>query len=86
MVGLHDVAHDRVDDFSFGINQRLGIAAALLGNPRVRFLDEPVNGLDPDGIFWFRNLLKCLASQGRTILVSSHLMSEMALTVDRLIV
>ena len=86
MVGLRDVAHDRVGEFSLGMRQRLGIAAALLGDPRVLILDEPVNGLDPDGIFWFRNLMKYLAGQGRTILVSSHLMTEMALTADDLIV
>ena len=86
MVGLRDVAHDRVGEFSLGMRQRLGIAAALLGDPRVLILDEPVNGLDPDGIFWFRNLMKYLAGQGRTILVSSHLMTEMALTADDLII
>lgn len=86
MVGIRDVAHDRVGEFSLGMRQRLGIAAALLGDPRVLILDEPVNGLDPDGIFWFRNLMKYLAGQGRTILVSSHLMTEMALTADDLIV
>ena len=86
LVGLHDVAHDRVGDFSLGMGQRLGIAAALLGDPEVLILDEPVNGLDPDGIFWFRSMLKYLASQGRTVLVSSHLMSEMAQTADDLIV
>jgi ABC-2 type transport system ATP-binding protein len=86
MVGLHDVARDRVGEFSLGMRQRLGIAAALLGDPRVLILDEPVNGLDPDGIFWFRNLMKYLAGEGRTVLVSSHLMTEMALTADDLIV
>jgi len=86
MVGLHDVAHDRVGAFSLGMGQRLGIAAALLGDPDVLILDEPVNGLDPDGIYWFRSMLKYLAGQGRTILVSSHLMSEMAQTADHLIV
>ena len=86
MVGLEAVAHDRVGEFSLGMRQRLGIAAALLGDPRVLILDEPVNGLDPDGIFWFRNLMKYLAGQGRTVLVSSHLMAEMALTADELIV
>jgi ABC-2 type transport system ATP-binding protein len=86
LVGLHDVAHDRAGEFSLGMGQRLGIAAALLGDPRVLILDEPVNGLDPDGIFWIRNLLKHLAGEGRTVLVSSHLMSEMAMTADSLIV
>ena len=86
LVGLHDVAHDRVGAFSLGMGQRLGIAAALLGDPDVLILDEPVNGLDPDGIFWFRGMLKFLASEGRTVLVSSHLMSEMAQTADDLIV
>ena len=86
MVGLHDVADDRVGEFSLGMRQRLGIAAALLGDPRVLILDEPVNGLDPDGIFWFRNLMKYLAGEGRTVLVSSHLMTEMALTADNLVV
>jgi len=86
LVGLHDVAHDRVGGFSLGMGQRLGIAAALLGDPEVLILDEPVNGLDPDGIYWFRTMLKYLAGQGRTVLVSSHLMSEMAQTADDLIV
>ena len=86
LVGLHDVAHDRVGGFSLGMRQRLGIASALLGDPRVLLLDEPVNGLDPDGIYWFRNLMKFLAGEGRTILVSSHLMTEMALTAASLIV
>jgi ABC-2 type transport system ATP-binding protein len=86
LVGLHDVARDRVGGFSLGMRQRLGIAAALLGDPQVLILDEPVNGLDPDGIFWFRSMLKYLAGQGRTILVSSHLMSEMAQTADNLVV
>ena len=86
LVGLHDVAHDRVGAFSLGMGQRLGIAAALLGDPEVLILDEPVNGLDPDGIFWFRSMLKYLAGQGRTVLVSSHLMSEMSQTADDLVV
>ena len=72
--------------FSLGMGQRLGIAAALLGNPRTVMLDEPVNGLDPEGIHWIRNLLKELAREGRTVFVSSHLMSEMALTADHLII
>ncbi|HEY0869948.1 MAG TPA: AAA family ATPase, partial [Acidothermaceae bacterium] len=72
--------------FSLGMGQRLGLAAALLGDPQVLMLDEPVNGLDPEGIVWIRNLLKYLASQGRTVLVSSHLMNEMAVTADHLIV
>jgi len=86
LVGLHEVAHERVGSFSLGMGQRLGIAAALLGDPGVLILDEPVNGLDPDGIFWFRNLIRGLAAQGRTVLVSSHLMSEMAQTADQLVV
>ena len=86
LVGLADVAGKRVGGFSLGMGQRLGIAAALLGNPRVVVLDEPVNGLDPDGVLWVRNLLKDLAAQGHTIFVSSHLMSEMALTAARLVV
>jgi len=86
LVGLHDVAHERVGGFSLGMKQRLGIAAALLGDPRVLILDEPINGLDPEGILWVRNLLRLLADEGRTVLVSSHLMSEMAQTADNLIV
>jgi ABC-2 type transport system ATP-binding protein len=86
LVGLHDVATDRAGTFSLGMRQRLGIAVALLGDPEVLILDEPINGLDPDGIFWIRNLLKDLASQGRTVFVSSHLMGEMAVTADNLIV
>jgi len=86
MVGLSDVGRDRVGEYSLGMRQRLGIAAALLGDPRVLILDEPVNGLDPEGIFWFRNLVKYLAGEGRTVLVSSHLMAEMALTAEDLIV
>jgi ABC-2 type transport system ATP-binding protein len=86
LVGLHDVAHERAGSFSLGMGQRLGLAAALLGDPRVLILDEPVNGLDPDGIMWIRNLVIFLASEGRTILVSSHLMSEMAATATDLIV
>jgi ABC-2 type transport system ATP-binding protein len=85
-VGLHEVARKRVGSFSLGMGQRLGIAAALLADPRTVILDEPVNGLDPEGIQWIRNLLKHLASEGRTVFVSSHLMSEMALTAEHLIV
>src|SRR5438045_7756857 len=85
-VGLHDVADKRVGQFSLGMGQRLGIASALLGDPRVVILDEPVNGLDPEGVLWVRNLLKGLAAEGRTVFVSSHLMSEMALTATRLVV
>ena len=86
LVGLHDVAGQRAGAFSLGMGQRLGIASALLGDPATVMLDEPVNGLDPDGILWIRNLLRDLAAQGRTVFVSSHLMSEMALTADHLIV
>jgi ABC-2 type transport system ATP-binding protein len=86
MVGLSEVAHKRAGQFSLGMGQRLGIAAALLGDPRVVMLDEPVNGLDPEGIQWVRNLLTGLAADGRTVFVSSHLMSEMALTAEHLIV
>jgi ABC-2 type transport system ATP-binding protein len=86
MVGLADVAKKRTKGFSLGMGQRLGIAAALLGDPQVLLLDEPVNGLDPEGVRWVRILLRNLASEGRTILVSSHLMSEMSLTADHLIV
>jgi ABC-2 type transport system ATP-binding protein len=85
-VGLGSVARKRAGGFSLGMSQRLGIAAALLGNPGVMLFDEPVNGLDPEGIRWIRNLLRSLAAEGRTILVSSHLMSEMSLTADHLIV
>jgi ABC-2 type transport system ATP-binding protein len=86
LVGLTEVASKRVGGFSLGMGQRLGIAAALLGDPSTLILDEPVNGLDPEGILWIRNLLRALAREGRTIFVSSHLMSEMALTADHLIV
>jgi ABC-2 type transport system ATP-binding protein len=86
MVGLSSVAKKRAGKFSLGMGQRLGIAAALLGDPDVLLFDEPVNGLDPEGILWIRNLLKYLATQGRTVFVSSHLMSEMAVTADHLIV
>jgi ABC-2 type transport system ATP-binding protein len=86
MVGLADVARKRVGQFSLGMGQRLGIASALLGDPHTLLLDEPVNGLDPEGIHWIRNLLRGLAAEGRTVFVSSHLMSEMSLTADHLIV
>jgi ABC-2 type transport system ATP-binding protein len=86
LVGLREVAGKRAGGFSLGMGQRLGIAAALLGDPDVLLLDEPVNGLDPEGVLWVRNLMKHLASQGRTIFVSSHLMNEMAVTADHLIV
>jgi ABC-2 type transport system ATP-binding protein len=86
LVGLADVAGKRAGGFSLGMSQRLGLAAALLGDPRVLLLDEPVNGLDPEGVLWIRNLMKHLAGEGRTILVSSHLMNEMAVTADHLIV
>jgi ABC-2 type transport system ATP-binding protein len=86
MVGLTEVARKRTHGFSLGMSQRLGIAAALLGDPPVLMFDEPVNGLDPEGIRWIRTLMRALAAQGRTVLVSSHLMSEMALTADHLIV
>ena len=86
LVGLSDVARKRAGQFSLGMGQRLGIATALLGDPATLLLDEPVNGLDPEGIHWIRNLLKALAAEGRTVFVSSHLMSEMALTADHLIV
>jgi len=86
VVGLHDVAKKRAGKFSLGMGQRLGIATALLGDPQTVMLDEPVNGLDPEGIHWIRNLLKNLASEGRTVFVSSHLMSEMSLTAEHLIV
>jgi ABC-2 type transport system ATP-binding protein len=85
-VGLAGVARKRIRGFSLGMKQRLGIAAALLGDPAVLLFDEPVNGLDPDGVRWIRELLRGLAAEGRTVLVSSHLMSEMALTADRLVV
>ena len=86
VVGLTDVARQKAGSFSLGMGQRLGIAAALLGDPKTVMLDEPVNGLDPDGILWIRNLLKELASEGRTVLLSSHLMSEMELTAEHLLV
>jgi ABC-2 type transport system ATP-binding protein len=86
LVGLEAVAGERVGGFSLGMGQRLGIAAALLGDPEVLLLDEPVNGLDPEGIRWVRELLRALAAEGRTVLVSSHLMSEMEDTADHLVV
>ena len=86
LVGLHDVGRKRAGQFSLGMGQRLGIASALLGDPATVILDEPVNGLDPEGVHWIRNLLKELAREGRTVFVSSHLMSEMSLTADHLIV
>ena len=86
ITGMEKAADRRAGKFSLGMAQRLGIAAALLGDPRVLILDEPVNGLDPEGIRWIRNLLRDLAAQGRTVLVSSHLISEIAQTADRLIV
>ena len=86
LTGLESVAHKRVGGFSLGMGQRLGIAAALLGDPRVLVLDEPVNGLDPDGVLWVRNFVRSFAADGRTVLLSSHLMSEMAQTADHVIV
>ncbi|MER7170947.1 ABC transporter ATP-binding protein [Streptomyces mesophilus] len=86
LAGITEVAGKRVKGFSLGMGQRLGIAAALLGDPATVILDEPVNGLDPEGVLWIRNLLKSLAAEGRTVLVSSHLMSEMALTADHLVI
>ncbi|MEV6108415.1 ABC transporter ATP-binding protein [Streptomyces sp. NPDC051940] len=86
VVGLTPVARKKSKGFSLGMGQRLGIASALLGDPKILMFDEPVNGLDPEGIHWIRNLMKNLAAQGRTVFVSSHLMSEMALTADHLIV
>ncbi|AZM59988.1 MULTISPECIES: ABC transporter ATP-binding protein [unclassified Streptomyces] len=85
-VGLTAVARKKARGFSLGMGQRLGIAAALLGDPRILMFDEPVNGLDPEGIHWIRTLMQSLAAQGRTVFVSSHLMSEMALTADHLVV
>ncbi|MEU1877473.1 ATP-binding cassette domain-containing protein [Streptosporangium sp. NPDC020072] len=85
-VGLGAVAGRRIGGFSLGMSQRLGIAAALLGDPEILLFDEPVNGLDPDGILWIRTLMRDLAAEGRTVFVSSHLMSEMAQTADRLVV
>lgn len=86
LVGLSDVARTRIGTFSLGMGQRLGIATALLGDPQTVILDEPVNGLDPEGIRWVRGLLRGLAAEGRTVLVSSHLMAEMALTAEHVLV
>src|SRR3954451_15624619 len=86
LVGLQDVARKRVGGFSLGMGQRLGIAAALLGDPATLILDEPVNGLDPEGVIWVRNLARHLAGEGRTVFLSSHLMSEMAQTADHILV
>ena len=86
LTGLSAVAGKRVGGFSLGMRQRLGLAAALLADPRILILDEPVNGLDPEGIRWIRDLLRGLAAEGRTVLVSSHLISEMAMTADHLVV
>ena len=86
LVGLHEVARKRSGQFSLGMGQRLGIAQALLGDPKTVMLDEPVNGLDPEGIVWIRSLLRGLAAEGRTVFVSSHLMAEMALTADHVVV
>lgn len=86
MTGITSVADRRIKGFSLGMGQRLGVAAALLGDPAVVMFDEPVNGLDPEGILWMRNLLRSLAAEGRTVLVSSHLMAEMAQTADHLVV
>jgi ABC-2 type transport system ATP-binding protein len=86
LVGLQDVAGKRVGGFSLGMGQRLGVASALLGNPKTVVLDEPANGLDPEGVLWMRNMLKDLAASGHTVFVSSHLMSEMAQTATRLVV
>jgi ABC-2 type transport system ATP-binding protein len=85
-VGLTDVAERRAGQYSLGMGQRLGIAVALLGDPELLMFDEPVNGLDPDGVLWIRNLMRSLAADGRTVFVSSHLMSEMQLTADHLVV
>lgn len=86
MTGLESVAHKRVGGFSLGMGQRLGIATALLGDPSVLVLDEPINGLDPEGVIWVRELVRRLAKEGRTVLLSSHLMSEMEQTADHLVV
>jgi len=86
LVGLSEVANSKAGGFSLGMGQRLGIAVALLGDPRMVMLDEPVNGLDPDGVLWIRNLLRQLADEGRTVFLSSHLMTEMELIADQLII
>jgi len=86
LVGLTDAAHRRAGTFSLGMGQRLGIAVALLGDPGVLLFDEPVNGLDPDGIIWVRTLLQRLAAEGRTVFMSSHLIGEMAMTADRIVI
>jgi ABC-2 type transport system ATP-binding protein len=86
LVGLQEVARQRAGQFSLGMGQRLGIASALLGDPHTVVLDEPINGLDPEGIHWIRELLQSLAAEGRTVFLSSHLMSEMALTAEHLII
>ncbi|MGO1527017.1 MAG: ABC transporter ATP-binding protein, partial [Corynebacterium variabile] len=86
IVGLTDAAKKKVGGYSLGMKQRLGLAAALLGDPKHLILDEPVNGLDPEGVSWMRNTIRALAAQGRSVLVSSHLLSEMQLTADRLVV
>ena len=86
LVGLAEVARRRIKGFSLGMAQRLGIAATLLGDPAVLMFDEPINGLDPEGILWIRNFMKALAAEGRTVFVSSHLMSEMEHTADHLVV
>ena len=86
LTGMADAAQRRVKGYSLGMRQRLGIAAALLGDPPILIFDEPTNGLDPEGIHWIRDLFTSLASEGRTVFVSSHLMSEMALTADHLVI
>lgn len=86
LTGLESVAHKRIGGFSLGMGQRLGIATALLGDPQVLVLDEPVNGLDPDGVLWVREFVRAFAAEGRTVLLSSHLMSEMAQTADHVLV
>src|SRR6185436_6155195 len=86
LTGIQEVAGKRIKGFSLGMSQRLGIAAAMLGDPQILMFDEPVNGLDPEGILWIRGFMHSLADRGRTVFVSSHLMSEMALTAEHLIV